>query len=165
MVLAWKFPWEGLIPGGGRGLPSDFIKKTIRFSLSIFKWFRVDLPSQTMPEIIQKTTFCTFGRRSFPRMNFGGILDDLGMHKPWKYIVKHSVFKLFRLLEKLQKSTSKMIQNYLKNYWNTWKTPFRNHVFCFSMFLSFLLDFGSILGFILASFWTYFPSIICPFSI
>jgi len=46
------------------------------------------------------------------------ILDDVCMLKPPKTIVKTMVLKLFRLFEKVVKSTQKFIQNQLKNHQN-----------------------------------------------
>ena len=117
--------------------------------------FLVDLPPQTKPKIIKKTTFCNFGRRSFSRLYFGGILDDRCILKPSKTIIKTMVLKLFRFLDIFRKVTQnrpQMKSEIIKTYK---KTPFRNHVVFPPLFVRFLLDLGSILGFILTPFWTY----------
>ena len=67
-------------------------------------------------KIIKKRLFPTFGGVRFRGRILDGMLDDCGVQKPSKTIVKHSVFNLFRLFERVLKSSQKLIQNEVGNH-------------------------------------------------
>jgi hypothetical protein len=83
-----------------------------------FDAFFDDFGSQRGSEIITNVFFSHFWGVRFRGCILEGILDDFCMRKPSKNIVKHSVCKLFRLFEKVVKSTRKLIQNMVGNQQN-----------------------------------------------
>ena len=76
--------------------------------------------------------------------------------KTFKLHTKNNGFQAFPTFWKSSKKYSKILPKYLKNHKNQWKTPSRNHIDFRQRFFGFFLDFGSILGSILASCLTYF---------
>ena len=67
-------------------------------------------------KVMENVIFSHFWGVRFRGCILEGILDDFCMRKPFKYIQKTMVFKLFQLFEKVQTNTQKTSPKGLGNH-------------------------------------------------